>query len=52
MNSPIAMSSRLLRPMRSPSLPYTGIMMVAARMYAVVIHSMWLTPSSSPTIVG
>ncbi|WP_267127874.1 hypothetical protein [Demequina iriomotensis] len=27
-------------------------MIVDARMYAVVTHSMWSTPSSSPTMVG
>ena len=48
----IAVTNGRLRPTRSPSLPYTGITIVDARMYAVVTPSMCSTPLSSPTMVG
>jgi len=48
----MAPMKRPLRPIRSPSFPYTGIMTVEARMYAVVTQTMWLTPFNSPTMVG
>lgn len=54
-NSTIAACSTILRPYRSPSLPYSGSTMVDDSRYAVTTHDNWSSPPSppsSPTIVG
>ena len=48
----IAVCRTILRPYRSPSLPYSGPVTVDASRYAVTTHERWLRPPRSPTIVG
>src|SRR5215475_14143366 len=48
----IAAWSTILRPNRSPSLPYSGPETVAVRRYAVTTQDRWSRPPRSPTIVG
>lgn len=50
--STMAIISQRLRPYWSPSLPYSSVVTVAARMYAVTTQARWLTPCRSPTIRG
>jgi len=51
-NSAIATCSTILRPYRSPSLPYSGSTTVDDSRYAVTTHDSRSSPPSSPTIVG
>ena len=48
----MANTNRFFRPYRSPSLPYSGVEMVVASVYAVTTQDRCSTPPSSPTIRG
>jgi hypothetical protein len=48
----MAACNTILRPNRSPNLPYSGTTMVDVSRYAVTTHDRLLRPPSSPTIVG
>jgi hypothetical protein len=51
-NTTIATWNISFRPYWSPSLPYSGVDTVCASRYAVTTQDRWLSPPSSPTIVG
>src|SRR5680860_1551097 len=52
MNSTIANWKRFLRPYMSEILPYSGTDTVDASRQAVTTQDRWLSPPSSPTMVG
>ncbi len=51
-NTRIAARSSPLRPNRSLTLPQIGVNAAAARTYTVTTQVSWLSPPSSPAIVG
>ncbi len=48
---PMAVRKYGLRPCRSDSLPYSGVVIVEVIRYAVVAHACWLRPCRSSEIV-